>query len=143
MLDILHRVIEPSLIACVEIKSRNAIWEELDRLLSICVNYICGPLFLMYETQNEEIKELGYPVIKQINDSSLETKIIGRCEVFSTFHFGSYDEIDGVIHSFLNSLGDVIDRSDLLIKEIYHEFYPEKDDENVIEIQVIIPLEIE
>ena len=144
MFDILHRVIEPYLIASIEIDSRDAFWEHTDDLSSACDNSICGPLFLMYDMHNNaEKKELCYPVIRQVNNEHVGTKIIGQCEVYSMFYFGRHSELDEMILSFLSSLDNRIDRSDIFIKEIYHEFYPDNEEENVTEIQVLFPLERE
>ena len=98
----------------------------------------------MYDPQEREEKmEVGYPVTRQVNREFIETKIVGRCEVYSTFHFGPCDDIDTKIESFIGSLGDIIDKSEVIIREIYHEYYPENEIENVTEIQVLIPLERE
>lgn len=144
MLNILHRVIEPYLIARIEIDRRDELWKHVDDLASACDNSICGPLFLMYDMHNNtRKKELCYPVIRQVKNEHVGTKIIGQCEVYSVFYFGRHSELNEVIHSFLNSLDDRIDKLDIFIKEIYHEFYPDNEEENVTEIQVLFPLERE
>ena len=144
MSSVLYMVSKPSLVASMRIEDRNAIWDELDLLNAACTNSISGPLFLMYEPQRiDKLKELCYPVIKQINEIAVKTKIIGRCEVYSVFHFGSISNLDIVVFSFIESYANRIDISDMLVKEIFHEFYPDNEEENVTEIQLLFPLEHE
>jgi len=143
MSSVLHRISKPTLIASRKIDDRSAIYDKLDVLHAACVNCISGPFFLMYEPQKKNPKELCYPVTKQINRASIETKIIGRCEVYSTFHFGSFANLDSVVLSFIQSFENRIDISDILVREIYHEFYPNNEPENVTEIQLLFPLEHE
>jgi len=144
MSSILHRVLEPLLIAGMKIDQRTLIWSELDRLTSVCENCISGPLFLMYNTQNgQPNKELCYPIIKQVKDKEIETKMIGRCEAYSIFHFGDHKDLDIIVSSFIQSLSNSYDMSDVFVKEIYHEIYQEDENENVTEIQLLIPLENE
>ena len=118
--------------------------ERVDDLISACANYICGPVFLMYENHDKEKNlELCYPVTHQVNGSSFETKIIGRCEVYFMFQFGTHDMLDKAVLSLLESLDETIDTNEAIIREIYHEYYPENQSENVTEIQLLIPLENE
>ncbi|TFG31521.1 hypothetical protein EU527_12245 [Candidatus Thorarchaeota archaeon] len=144
MRDYLYKVVEPSLVAGIEVFARSDVWMRLDNLVIACSNFIIGPPFLMYDFHNSERKySICYPVTKKVEDSFVSTKVLGRFEVYSIFHYGSHDSIDTILCSFINMLNSIVDTSDITIREIYHEFYPENKSENTTEIQVLIPFERE
>ncbi|MHA1902641.1 MAG: hypothetical protein ACXADL_08510 [Candidatus Thorarchaeota archaeon] len=118
-----HKTVDDLLVA--SIRFRGAHWnpeihQKLKHLKKELSSYISGPAFVHshWGTIDENGKidiEVGYPVIRSMEKSGIETRTLPGGDVLSVIHRGSLADLKNSI----SSLGNVIREHHLLLKESF------------------------
>jgi len=121
------------------IKSRDELMPRIETLKAACQDVIAGPLthILRFDTPVEGFdSEIGYPVTNEINKGEVNTHTLRKLHFFTLTHHGSVNNLRNTTLELINLLNKVGLASELELVEIYHNFDPESEEANIIEVQV-------
>jgi hypothetical protein len=121
------------------IKNRDELLPRIEVIKAACQGAVDGPLthILRFDTPVEGFdSEIGYPVNKAINQDEVKTHTLRKLHFFTLTHRGGVKnlrETTLILYKHLNKVGLA---PELELVEIYHNYDPESEDANIIEVQV-------
>lgn len=136
-----HVIREETLFAGIRkpIKNREELIPRIKEVTEACGNRILGPLvhIFRFDTPVDGFdSEIGFPVTSDVNMGEVRTHTLRKMHFFTLPHRGSTETIRKTtlkIYAHLNRTGL---SQELELMEIYHNYNPENQEENLIETRV-------
>jgi hypothetical protein len=120
------------------IKSRDELPTRIEEVRTACGDAAIGPLthIFRFDTPVDGFdSEIGFPVSAPVNQGNVKTHKLRRLDFFAATHHGPVStlrETSGQVYGHMNRVGLA---PELELVEIYHEFDPENEDANRIEVR--------
>ncbi|HUT87825.1 MAG TPA: hypothetical protein VMX15_07060 [Candidatus Heimdallarchaeota archaeon] len=139
--DIHHVIREETLFAGIRkpIKGRDELLPRMEEVRRACEGKAVGPLthIFRFDTPVEGYdSEIGFPVSAEVNAGDVRTHTLRELHFFSLLHTGPVEmlrETTGKISAHMNRVGL---SSELELVEIYHQFDPSDESQNLIEARI-------
>jgi len=139
--DIRHVIREETLFAGIRkpIKGREELLPRMEEVRRVCEGKAVGPLthIFRFDTPVEGYdSEIGFPVSEEVNVGDVKPHTLRKLHFFSLLHTGSVEtlrETTGKISAHMNRVGL---SWELELVEIYHQYDPDEESANQIEVQV-------
>jgi len=139
--DIHHVIREETLFAGIRkpINSRDELLPRMEEVRKVCEGKAVGPLTQIsrFDTPVEGYdSEIGFPVSAEVNEGDVRPHTLRRLHFFSLLHTGPVKrlrETTGKISAHMNRVGL---SPELELVEIYHEYDPNDESANRIEVQI-------
>jgi len=138
--DIRHVIREETLFAGIRkpIKGRDELLPRMEEVRRACEGKVVGPLthIFRFDTPVEGYdSEIGFPVSTEVTVGDVKTHTQRRLHFFSLLHTGPVKQLretTGKISSYMNRVGL---SSELELVEIYHQYAPNDESQNRIEVR--------
>ena len=121
------------------IESREELIPRIKKVTENCGNRISGPLIHIFRFDTP-VKgfdsEIGFPVTSEVNTGEVCTHTLRKLHFFSLLHKGPVETIRNSTLKILEHMRKTGLSSELELMEIYHNYDPDNQDENIIETQV-------
>ena len=138
--DIRHVVRNETLFAGIRqpIKSRDELPPRMEEIRAACERVAIGPLthIFRFDTPVDGFdSEIGFPVAEPVNQGNVKTHTLRRLDFFSAMHCGPVStlrETSGQIYDHMKRVGLA---PELELVEIYHDYDPENEAANQIEVR--------
>ena len=135
-----HVLREETLFAGIRapIKSRDELPARMEKVRIACGSAAIGPLthIFRFDTPVDGFdSEIGFPVSKPVNQGTVKTHTLRKLDFFAATHHGPVStlrETSGLIYGHMNKVGLA---PELELVEIYHNFDPEDEVANQIEVR--------
>lgn len=119
------------------IKSRDELPSRIEEVRAACADAAIGPLthIFRYDTPVDGFdSEIGFPVSTPVNQGHIRTHTLRRLDFFVATHHGPISELrqtTGQVYAHMNRVGLA---PELELVELYHDYDPEDEASNKIEI---------
>lgn len=139
--NIKHIIREETLFAGIRkpIKSREELLPRIEEITSVCGDEIVGPLvhIFRFDTPVDGYdSEIGYPIASDVNIGDIRTHTLRKLHFFSLLHKGPIETIRNTTAKIFEHMKKTGLSSELEFMEIYHNYDPDNQSENVIETRV-------
>ena len=121
------------------IKNREELIPRIQLVTDLCEDSILGPLvhIFRFDTPVDGFdSELGFPVNSEVNVGEVRTHKLRKMHFFSLIYQGAVETIRNTTLKILEHLKKTGLATELELMEIYHNYDPENQDKNHIEIRV-------
>jgi len=138
--DVKHVIREETLFAGIRkpIKSRKELIPRIEAVTDACGDKTLGPLvhIFRFDTPVDGFdSEIGLQVISDVNAGEVRTHTIRKMHFFSLMHRGPTETIRNTTSKLYKHMNKTGLSPELELVEVYHNYDPDKQDENAIEIQ--------
>jgi effector-binding domain-containing protein len=138
IISVKHVIREEILFAGIRkpIKSREELVPRIKEVTEICGNKISGPLvqIFRFDTPVDGFdSEIGFPVTSNVNMGKVCTHTLRKLHFFSLMHRGPVETLRNTTSKIFEHMRKTGLSPELELMEIYHNYDPENQDENVIE----------
>lgn len=138
--DIRHVLREETLFAGIRqpIKSRDELPPRMEETRAACEAVAIGPLTHIFRFDipvDGFNSEIGFPVSEPVDQGNVKTYTLRRLDFFSAMHrapVGTLRETSGQVYGHMNRVGLA---PELELVEIYHDYDPENEEANRIEVR--------
>ena len=139
--EVKHVICEETLFAGIRkpIRSREELIPRIKEVTEVCGNKISGPLvhIFRFDTPVDGFdSEIGFRVKSDVQIGEVYTHTLRRMHFFSLMHKGSVETLRNTTLKIYEHMRKTGLSSELELREIYHNYDWENQDENIIEIQV-------
>ena len=136
-----HVIREETLFAGIRkpIKSREELIPRIKEVTEVCGNKILGPLvhIFRFDTPVEGFdSEIGFPVTSEVNIGHVCTHKLREIHFLSLTHRGPVETLRNSTLIIMEQMNKAGLSPELELMEIYHNYNPENQDENIIETRV-------
>ncbi len=135
-----HVVREETLFAGIRapIHSRSELLPRMEQVKAACAEAAIGPLthIFRFDTPVDGFdSEIGFPVSRPVQEGPVKTHALRKLDFFATIHQGPLSTLGETSSQVYEQMGRSGLSSELELVEIYHQFDPEHEKDNRIEVR--------